>query len=245
MSAETITYNHTSAPAQFVEALTTHGVVVVLDHPTDLTHVLKTHSMWEEFFASEEKVKYGQSEEPSSGYFAVGSHPSYAQECYQYYPWAPNPQGMNQATQKLFDHYSHLSNTFLEWIESEMPKRLKTQLSKPLVQMVANSQNANMCMIHRGDHAAMDYGVPKARDEGLLTLMLAGPYEQFKFWDVHTKQWREMKCPQGSLLVNAGSVLDTLTEGLYTAASHAQLGALEEGGPLGLGCILPFFSKPA
>ena len=244
MTAGTVTYNHTSAPAQFVEALATFGVVIVLDHPTDLTHANKTHRMWEDFFASEEKVKYSQSEGSASGYFPAGSHPAYAQECYHYYPWAPNPQGMNQATQKLFDHFAHLSSTFLGWIEGELPRNLKARLSAPLVQMVAGSQKAHMRIVCSREDGGQLGGAPKACDEGLLTLMLAGPHERFKFWDVHGKGWQEICCPQGSLLVSAGRALDTLTEGLYTAASHAQLGAPQAGGPEGIGCLLPFFSKP-
>ena len=241
MDIQTVTYNHTAAPERFADALASQGVVCLVDHPTDPQLVLKAHKMWGDFFVSDDKAKYAQEGSAHSGYFAAGLHDTYEGECYHYFPWAPNPQGMNHVTQKLFDHMDHLSQTFLGWLDAEMPNRVKARLEGSLRQLPLKSPRSHLRVISCNKDKPLSFLNPKA-DPGLLTLLFVGPHTHFKIWDENG--WQGFVCEPGSMLVSGGEVLDHLSDGLYGGRSHAYCDIVDAIHLSQAPCLLPFFAKP-
>ena len=253
MIVRTVNYSSTVAPSHLTESLVSSGFAVIENHPISHKLISQAYDDWKSFFESEDKFKYRFKESDQAGYFpltvsetAKGYSAKDIKEFYSYYDWAPHPQRIGPSTHQLYKELLELGKTFLGWIEGETPHRVRTSLSEPLSQMIENSRQNMMRIIHypplTGEEAPQAVRAAPHEDINLITLLPASTAAGLQVKDV-AGNWIDIECDPGSIIVNTGDMLDLVTDGFYKATTHQVLNPSGDMAKLSR-YSMPFFLHP-
>ncbi len=229
MKVLTVDYQAPTACDDFVKSLRETGFAVIKNHPVPPDLIFSTYKEWEDFFKSEEKFAYTFDPRVQAGYFpfksenAKGYNAKDLKEFYHYYKWYGLPKGMSSRTEKLYDMLERIACQLLAWIERESPEDIQSLYSLPLSDMVAGSRCSLLRVIH---YPPIEDGEdPQAvraaghEDIDLLTVLPSATQPGLEALDLKGK-WHKIACDPGELVVNAGDMLQKMSQGYFKSTTH-------------------------
>lgn len=230
MNVLTVDVQAPDAATLFPRSIHETGFAVLINHPISQNLFQELYHEWGIFFNHPDKYSYTFDPKTQAGYFpfksenAKGYPVKDLKEFYHYYPWSQKlPTGTKHATQQLFKELSALGVQLLSWIDAATPAEIKQDFSMPLQKMVEDSpdtlfrilhyppimQNEDENAIRAAAHEDIDFMtlLPAATSMGLQTKDTQG-------------NWHDISCDPGTIVVNAGDMLQTLTKGYYRSTTH-------------------------
>ncbi|MCC5792557.1 MAG: isopenicillin N synthase family oxygenase [Legionellaceae bacterium] len=230
MNVARIDFTRSDAPQEFSHSLQHTGFAVLENHPIPWELVADIYQEWTAFFTSPEKERYYFHRDTQDGFFpqsisekAKGANLKDIKEYFQYYPWGQYPATLSDKTRQLYQQLTLLAATLLAWLEAELPSQIAEQLSVPLSDMIANSQQTMLRILHyppfSGDEPAGAVRAAAHEDINLITLLVGATRAGLQVQDRH-QNWHEVPCSAHSIVVNVGDMLALATQNYYQSTTH-------------------------
>lgn len=229
MNVLTVDYNLPDAPQRFCDSLKKTGFAVLSYHPISTRLIDDAYNDWQQFFASEEKFQYKPKEHQQDGYFPLGTENAKGfklkdlKEFFHYYESGQIPPATKNTTASMFVELNKLAQELLQWIEDYLPHHVKEKLSMPLKQMVQQSPNTLLRILHYPplEGEVTDGAVRAAAHEdiNMITLLPAATQPGLEVKDVHGN-WHKVPCDQGNVVVNVGDMLQMCTRHYFKSTTH-------------------------
>lgn len=231
MSVLTIDYSSPNAPALFSQSLKETGFVVLREHPISMGLINDAYQRWRDFFFSEmtNKQQYLYQRTTQDGYFpfraenAKGRKTSDLKEFYHVYPWGQIPDELRGISLEVYQALQMLSVELLEWVENALPDEVATQLSMPLKEMIMDSPNTLLRILHyppmEGEVEREAVRAAPHEDINLITLLPAATAPGLEVLDTQG-HWHAISCDPGSIVVNVGDMLQMCTQYYYKSTTH-------------------------
>lgn len=229
MKVLTVDYNSPDAPELFCKSLKETGFGVLSYHPISTKLIDETYKQWEEFFKSDDKIKYRPEKDMQDGYFPFGTEHAKGnsvmdlKEFYHYYPAGRKPAETAEISAKIYAELNSLGVELLQWVEDFLPKHISKQLSMPLRNMITSSPNTLLRVLHYPpiEEAHADGAVRAAAHEdiNMLTLLPAATQPGLEVKDVNGN-WHKVPCDQGNIVVNVGDMLQMCTRHYFKSTTH-------------------------
>ena len=212
----------------FVDSLRQYGFAAVVDHPLDNHRIERIYQDWLAFFASEEVSAFNMDPQSQDGYFSLqsaehakGFRDRDFKEYFQFYCWGRCPETLRTDLEAHFSAAVVLGATFLGYIAHILPASISAQLSEPLRDMIVDSQQTMLRVLH---YPPVPEGQPVLRaapheDINLLTLLPAadGPGLELQLPE---GEWISVPQQPGQLIVNIGDMLQEATGGFLPSTTH-------------------------
>ena len=226
----TVDYHAIDAAKQFLLSLKNTGFAVLTNHPLNPQLIADTYRAWQSFFESEQKFDYlPKAAFKQDGYFpfktenAKNRHISDLKEFYHFYPDGQRPHGTAELSLTVYQQLTDLATTLLRWIEAELPAQVTQSLKLPLCQMIENSPNTLLRILHYPPlTSADDPAAERAsahEDINLITLLPAATTPGLEVLD-RDGQWHAVACDPGSIVVNVGDMLSAATQNYLVSTTH-------------------------
>jgi isopenicillin N synthase-like dioxygenase len=226
----TADYRNNNAAEVFVESLRKTGFGVIKNHPIDYQLVKDVFNEWQQFFASEDKFNYTYDKQTQDGYFplntsetAKGYNIKDIKEFYHLYPWGRYPKQLSSKTRELYSQMSDLAATVLQWVEQGTPDEIKANFSRPLADMIKKSPRTMLRVLHypplSGDEESGAVRAAAHEDIDLLTLLPAATATGLEVKDKEGN-WHAVESDPGTIVVNAGDMLQLCTGHYYMSTTH-------------------------
>ncbi len=229
MIVRTISYLDDNAPKELTKSLVETGFSVLRDHPIPLSLIEDVYEQWKKFFNSKKKNNYLYDPEKQDGFFpfetenAKGYTAKDLKEFYHIYPWGKYPSEINDSTHLLYKNIVELTSIILEWIQKETPINVKSSFSMPLPEMIKNSRNHLLRILHypplKGNEPSDAIRGAPHEDINLITLLVAGTEPGLQVKDT-LGNWHNITCDVGSIAINTGDMLSEVSSGYYPSTTH-------------------------
>lgn len=231
MNVLKVDYTADNASAEFARSLRETGFGVLYNHPIDQKLIDEVYADWRTFFADEAlKEKYMRDPKKQDGYFppsisekAVGAKHKDLKEFYHIYPSGRFPEELSKKSLEMYRQLSELAKTLLVWIESHLPQEIAKSLSMPLTQMIEDSPQTLLRIIH---YPPLSEDVPAGAvraaahgDINLLTALVGATTSGLQVQDTEGN-WHDVPCDRESIAVNIGDMLQKCTDGYYKSTIH-------------------------
>lgn len=233
MHIEPIDYRSPDAARKFSESLHNTGFGVLTNHPLSQTLLEKIYREWFDFYQTDAKHSYAFDPEKMDGYFspkisetAKGHAKRDLKEFFHIYPWGRYPSEVSDAARQYYREGSRLAAQLLQWVEDNSPADVKARYSMPLSQMIEGSEQTMLRVLHypplRGDEEPDAVRAAPHGDINLLTILPAATQAGLQVLG-KDKQWYDVPCDFGMLIVNIGDMLDEASQGYYPSTTHRVL----------------------
>jgi isopenicillin N synthase-like dioxygenase len=249
MYVKTINYTSPNCAQEFAKSLRETGFAVLSSHPIAQNTIEAVYADWKEFFKSEEKNKYlfDSTSVRQTGYLpfksenAKGYPAKDLKEMYHYRGEEDLPQRMGRSTQTLLNDLTTLAQEVLSWLEKDLPEEISRELSMPLHQMIQDSDMTLLRILHYPPILEEDEeGAVRAaahEDIDLLTILPAATTPGLQVQDKRGN-WHVVACDYGSLVFNAGDMLQMATKEYYKSTTHRVIN------PIGKEALISRYSLP-
>jgi len=231
MFVKTVDYRSPTAPYEFVKSLKETGFTVLSHHPIPHELIDKVYKEWAGFFASQSKFDYlfDPTITRQAGYLpfksenAKGNPVKDLKEYFHYRDKFDLPKGMSENTQLLFDCMASLGVEALKWLEAGLPADIAKGLSCPLHKMVQGSDMSLLRILHypplvANEEERAERAAPH-EDINPLTILPAATATGLQVMDSRGN-WHEVSCDYGTLVFNAGDMMQLATKGFYKSTTH-------------------------
>lgn len=230
MSILMIDYTARDADYYFTQSLANTGFAVLKNHPIEPTIIYDAYRLWEKFFLKciDEKNNYLYEKSTQDGYFPFQSENAKnhaigdLKEFFHIYPWGRIPDDLREISLHLYQLLEKLAAELLDWIENFLPESVSTKLSMPLKEMIVDSPNTLLRVIHYPPVGQVQSGAVRAaahEDINLITLLPAATSPGLEVLDAESK-WHQVNCDAGNIVVNVGDMLQMCTENFYKSTTH-------------------------
>ena len=223
-----ISFTAPDFPDQFVDSLRCYGFASVIDHPIDSERVRRIYRDWREFFAADEINIFEMDPTNQDGFFSLeraehakGFLDRDHKEYFQFYPWGRCPSNLRRDLAIHFQTTVALGAKLLEHIGSLLPEYISLVLSEPLRDMIRDSQQSMLRILHYPPIPSGKEVIRAAphEDINLLTLLpeADGSGLEIKLRD---GKWLAVPNSPGQLIVNIGDMLQEATGGFFPSTTH-------------------------
>lgn len=233
MHLPVVDFQSPTAAQDFCTSLHETGFGVLKNHPLQQALVESIYAEWLAFFKSDAKERYAQDPVKFDGYFspAVSETAKNAtrkdvKEFFHIYPWGRYPDEVSDAARRYYTQGSELASTLLRWVEECSPPEVRARYSMPLPRMLDGSDHTLLRVLHYPPLTGQEEpGAVRAAAHGdinLLTLLPAATEPGLQVLD-KDKQWADVPCDFGLLIVNIGDMLEEASGGYYPSTVHRVL----------------------
>ena len=229
MHIQTVDYCAPNAAQALAQSLHETGFAVLANHPITATKIDSIYARWASFFAAEEKHDYLRDPVRQDGYFPFKSeHAKDAKEkdlkeFYHVYPWGQMPESLEAETRAFYADLVGLGVELLGWLDSQLPADIAEKLSAPLRDMMADSQQSLLRILHyppvEKDERAAAIRAAAHEDINLITLLVAGSQPGLQAKDTQG-QWHEVPCDPGMITINNGDMLALASDNYFPSTTH-------------------------
>ena len=228
MNVETVDYQDPAASAYLHRSLRDTGFAVLANHPISADRIADIYDRWGHFFASENKFTYAVQPPRHDGYFAFRSENAKdsptkdLKEFFHIYPNSPLPDALSAATEAIYADLQALGVELLSWIQRETPEDIRGEFSLPLDEMMANSNQSLLRILH---YPPVEDAEPDAiraaahEDINLITLLLSGSKPGLQAKDA-AGSWHDIACDAGMITINNGDMLAMASDNYYPSTTH-------------------------
>ena len=230
MQLTQIDYTTKTASLDFAKSLKETGFAVIKNHPIDQQLIADVFKEWEVFFTSDYKNNYLYNKETQDGLFpitvsetAVGYDVRDIKEFFHFYPWGQYPSELSGKTKELLTQLCQVAKQLLTWVEDSLPIELKLTLSEPLTQMIENSNQTLLRILHypplTGNEEEGAVRASAHADINLLTVLVAASQSGLQLQNANG-DWIDVPADPGMLAINIGDGLQEATKGFYKSTIH-------------------------
>lgn len=229
MNITQVNFTSTSAPKDFANSIKNTGFAVIHHHPIDQALLKDVYSEWSNFFGSENKFTYRFDPKIQSGYFPFRSENAKdspikdLKEFYHLYKESDLPTECNSSTILLRRSLIQMASLLLSWLDEQTPSEIRTHFSMPLSEMITDSKTTLLRVLHYPPLTGeIEEGAIRAaahEDINLITLLPAATAAGLQVKD-NTGTWYDVPCDPGSIIVNAGDMLQLASNGYYRSTTH-------------------------
>lgn len=231
MYVKIVDYQSPQAAEDFCKSLRETGFAILTHHPISPSLIEDVYQEWIKFFQNNEKFDYlfSPMATPQSGYFPFKSENAKGQtiknlhEYYHYYGERDLPKGMGPNIERLKEEMKILAQMVLLWIEKGLPDVIARDLSMPLHQMIEGDNTTLVRAIHyppiEKDEEEGAVRAAPHEDIDLLTILPAATAAGLQVLD-SLGNWHEVSCDYGTLIFNAGDMLQMATKEYYKSTTH-------------------------
>lgn len=229
MDVLTVRHGREDSGELLARSLRGTGFAVVTGHPVPRDLTQRVYDEWERFFASPEKHRFTFDPKRQDGYFpfrsenAKGYPRKDLKEFFHVYPGTVLPEGMSDATVRLYAALAALAGELLALLEDHTPAAVRSALSMPLREMIEGSPQTLFRILHYPPLSGREEeGAVRAaahEDINLITLLVAATAPGLQVLDA-LGRWRDVPADPGSIVVNAGDMLQMATGGHYRSTTH-------------------------
>lgn len=229
MQVQTVDYQDPNAAKQLTDSLKFTGFAVLKNPPIPKELIQDIYAEWKEFYNSEAKHDYLYDKEKLDGYYpfrtenAKGYDKKNLMEFYHLYTWGKYPTQVSDNAMILVKELNKLALELLTWIDSQLPEEVKSKFSMPLSDMVNGSERSVMRMIYYppldGSEEAGAIRAYDHEDINLITLLPASTTSGLQVKDSNGN-WHKIQCDEGNITINAGDILQMLTNHYLISTTH-------------------------
>ena len=228
MNVETVDYQDPTASAALHRSLRDTGFAVLANHPISAEQIANIYDGWGSFFASEDKFEFAVQPPRHDGYFAFRSENAKdsptkdLKEFFHVYPDSPLPEALSAATAAIYADLQALGVELLSWIQKEAPDDIRTGFSLPLDEMMADSNQSLLRILH---YPPVEEAEPDAiraaahEDINLITLLLSGSKPGLQAKDA-AGNWHDIACDAGMITINNGDMLAMTSDNYFPSTTH-------------------------
>lgn len=237
MNVLTVDYNSPKAPELFCKSLRETGFAVLSYHPIPTKLIDQAYEQWRDFFSSNKKTEYVPVKPEQDGYFPFKSEHAKDQkigdlkEFFHFYEDGRQPPETKDVSTELYRALSEMAAVLLQWIENQLPKNVAAKLSMPLKNMITNSPNTLLRILHypplEGDIEEGAVRGAAHEDIDILTLLPAATAPGLEVKDVHGN-WHAVPCDPGNIVVNVGDMLQECTQHYLKSTTHRVINPADE-----------------
>lgn len=228
MFVATVNYQDVNAAKLFTDSLRETGFAVLTHHPIDPKLIDSVYNDWQAFFESDDKHQYRFKQGEEEGYIpmevaekAKGHDVLDLKEFYQAYLRTPLPETVGPSSKILANQLVALAEKLLTWIEQETPADIR--YSQPLSSMINASPRTLFRILHypplTGAEAKGAIRSADHEDINLITVLPAATTTGLQVKD-RQGRWHDVPADPGSIIVNAGDMLQECSGGYYKATTH-------------------------
>ncbi len=239
MQLPIVDYTHPQAAQDFCKSLHDTGFGVLRSHPLDQNLVEGIYAEWLAFFGTDAKYKYAQDPVKLDGYFSPAvseTAKNHTQrdlkEFFHIYPWGRYPKEVSDAARRYYASASELAAQLLQWVEDNSPAEVKARYSMPLPTMIKGCEQTLLRVLHYPPLSGTEEpGAVRAAAHGdinLLTILPAATEPGLQVLG-KDKEWHDVPCDFGLLIVNIGDMLEEASGGYYPSTVHRVLNPAGEG----------------
>lgn len=223
-----IDFNQEGASQLFFNSLRTFGFATLVNHPLDMVRVDRIYTSWRDYFAAGVGSQFVMDPKNQDGYVTLEQAESAKgqvlrdhKEYFQFYDWGRCPEHLKGDLSDHFQDCVRFSSTLLQWVASHLPQKVAESLSMPLEEMIQESAQSMLRVLHYPpvpDGSAL----PRAaahEDINLLTILPAsdGPGLELQLQD---GKWIEVVNRPSQVVVNIGDMLQEATGGYLRSTTH-------------------------
>ena len=133
------------------------------------------------------------------------------------------PQEISDNTKILYQQLNQLAVTLLGWLQNELPADIAKRLSMPLSEMVVNSQQTMLRILHYppllGNEPVGAVRAAAHEDINLITLLVGATSSGLQVKDANGL-WQDVPCSSKSIVVNVGDMLELASGHYYKSTTH-------------------------
>lgn len=233
MQLPIVDYTAPNAAQDFCQSLHDTGFGVLRNHPLDQKLVEGIYAEWLAFFGTDAKNKYAQDPVKLDGYFSPAvseTAKNHTQrdlkEFFHIYPWGRYPEEVSDAAKRYYAAASGLAAQLLQWVEDNSPPEVKARYSMPLPQMIEGCEQTLLRVLHYPPLSGTEEpGAVRAAAHGdinLLTILPAATEPGLQVLGMD-KEWHNVPCDFGLLIVNIGDMLEEASGRYYPSTTHRVL----------------------
>ena len=253
MQLPVIDYRSATAAQDFCRSLHETGFGVLANHPLDQALVQGIYDEWLAFFKSDAKHAYPQHPVKLDGYFSPAVSETAKnntlrdlKEFFHIFPWGRYPVEVSSAARNYYAAGNQLATQLLSWVEEHSPSDVKARYSMPLPDMIAGCDQTLLRVLHYPPLLGLEVpGAVRAAAHGdinLLTILPAASEPGLQVWG-KDKNWHDVPCDFGLLIVNIGDMLQEASGGFYPSTIHRVLNPTGEAATRSR-LSLPLFLHP-
>jgi isopenicillin N synthase-like dioxygenase len=228
MNVETVDYQDPTASTALHRSLRNTGFAVLANHPISAERIADIYDGWGSFFANEDKFEFAVQPPRHDGYFAFRSENAKdsptkdLKEFFHVYPDSPLPEALSAATAAIYADLQALGVELLSWIQKETPDDIRTGFSLPLDEMMADSNQSLLRILH---YPPVEEAEPDAiraaahEDINLITLLLSGSKPGLQAKDA-AGNWHDIACDAGMITINNGDMLAMTSDNYFPSTTH-------------------------
>jgi isopenicillin N synthase-like dioxygenase len=227
-----------TAPQDFVRSLRSTGFAVLRNHPVPKDLVESVHQEWHRFFSSDAKHAYLFRPEqdgyypPSIAETAKGASVRDLKEFFHVYEWGQYPAEVSGDALELRRLGAELAVTLLGWAEAGLPADVAVGLSVPLSSMMDGSTRTMLRVLHYPPlSGGEEPGAVRAaahEDINLITVLPGSQEPGLQVLD-RAGRWHDVPADPGTVVINAGDMLQLATGGWYPSTTHRVVNPAGEG----------------
>ena len=226
-----VDYTAEDAAQQLAKSIRETGFAIIKNHPIDPTLIRDVQKDWEAFYALplSEKNKWLHTVENPFGYFpyklevAKGHNVANLMEFFHYNDHSGLPDMLSGKTKQLFDKGYEMVLQLAAWLEQETPAAIREKFEMPIPEMLKNCRTSIMRIIHypalEGNEEPDAIRAAEHEDINILTVLPAATTRGLEAKDVEGN-WHAVEPDVGTIVINAGDMLQMLTEGYYKSTTH-------------------------
>ena len=230
MKVAVVDYRAPDAPENFTRSLRETGFAAITHHPLPTGLVDGIYREWEEFLVSGAARRYPHTEQ-QDGYFppevaetAKGATKRDLKEFFHVYrPWGQYPTEVSGAAREFHERASQLASTLLGWVENQTPAEVSRRFERPLSQMLDDSHRTLLRILRYPPLTGVEEeGAVRAaahEDINLITLLSGATAEGLELLR-RDGSWMPVHVSFDHLVVDAGDMLENVTNGLYRSTTH-------------------------
>ena len=228
MNVETVDYQDPTASAALHRSLRDTGFAVLANHPISAERIADIYGGWGSFFAGEDKFEFAVQPPRHDGYFAFRSENAKnsptkdLKEFFHVYPGSPLPEALSATTAAIYADLQALGVELLTWIQKETPDDIRTGFSLPLDEMMADSNQSLLRILHYPPVEETEPDAIRAaahEDINLITLLLSGSKPGLQAKD-SAGNWHEIACDAGMITINNGDMLAMTSDNYFPSTTH-------------------------
>jgi len=254
MRVATVDFNSPDAAFRFTRSMHETGFAIIVNHPIPSALVPAIYREWRAFFSTEKKRAYTYTGSRPDGYYpyengsaASGAFARDRKEFFHVYPWGRCPAEVSDTALRYFNHALALGMTLVSWIDARSPLEVSALFCMPLTRMLTESTGSVLRIQHylpvTGQEPPDGLRAVAHTDINLLTVLPAPSESGLQVRDAATDSWYDVPCGRGSVVINAGEMLETASGGYFPATEHRVINP--PPGSAGSRFSLPLFLQPS
>lgn len=225
-----VDYQDPDAADRFAASLRETGFGVLKNHPIDENQVQGIYRQWLTFFASDEKHELRYDPVNYDGFFPIedaesakGHSVRDLKEYFHFYLWGRCPEALRSDLTDYYTQTVEFAKELLSWVENGLPDDVRKMLSEPLSSMMQNSQQSLLRILHYPPLPDdVQPGAIRANAHEDINLLTILPASNEPGLQVMTKEreWLDVPCDFGNLIINSGDMLQEATQFYYPSTTH-------------------------